>query len=90
MEESPGIVPREGPRLFDADIPRYWLGGDPFKTRFFEAMSLTFPDGERYFIDCVRGGRAPSPSLASGLRSVQVIAAAQESARLARPVTLAG
>jgi predicted dehydrogenase len=43
----------------------------------------------QYFIDCVRGGRAPSPSLASGLRSVQVVAAAQESARLARPVTLA-
>jgi predicted dehydrogenase len=43
----------------------------------------------RYFIDCVRDGRAPSPSLVDGLRSVQVVAAAQESARLARPVTLA-
>jgi predicted dehydrogenase len=43
----------------------------------------------QHFIDCVRDGRSPSPSLVSGLRSVQVVAAAQESARLARPVTLA-
>ena len=43
----------------------------------------------RHFIDCVREGRAPSPSLASGLRSVEVVAAAQQSARLARPVMLA-
>ena len=71
MEESPTIVPREGPRLFDADIPRYWLGGDPFKTRFFEAMSLTFPDGERYFIDCVRKyrDRIADPELAAQVKS---------------------
>lgn len=35
-------------------IPRFWFGGDPFKTRMFDALSLTFPDGERYFIQCVR------------------------------------
>ncbi len=32
------------------EIPRYWFGGDPFLTRMFDALSLTFPDGERYFI----------------------------------------
>lgn len=37
-----------------AEIPRFWFGGDPFKTRVFDALSLTFPDGERYFIQCVR------------------------------------
>lgn len=36
------------------EIPRFWFGGDPFRTRIFDALSLTFPDGERYFIECVR------------------------------------
>lgn len=35
-------------------VPRFWFGGDPFRTRMFDALSLTFPDGERYFIECVR------------------------------------
>ena len=36
------------------DIPRFWFGGDPLRTRLFDALSLTFPDGERYFIESVR------------------------------------
>lgn len=36
------------------EIPRFWFGDDPFRTRVFDALSLTFPDGERYFIQCVR------------------------------------
>lgn len=35
-------------------MPRFWFGGNPFKTRVFDALSLTFPDGERYFINSVR------------------------------------
>ena len=56
--QAPEIVPRE--KLdFDlgGDIPKYWFGGDPFKSRLFDAMSTIFPEGERYFISCVRDYR---------------------------------
>lgn len=36
------------------EVPRFWFGGDPYITRMFDALSLTFPDGERYFIESVR------------------------------------
>lgn len=36
------------------DMPRFWFRNDPFLTRMFDALSLTFPDGERYFIQSVR------------------------------------
>ena len=52
------IVPRKGPEFgFDASMPKYWLDGDPFKTRFFDAMSTLFPEGEKFFIQCVRDYR---------------------------------
>ena len=35
-------------------VPRFWFGGDAFRTRMFDALSLAFPDGERYFIQSVR------------------------------------
>lgn len=52
------IVPRKGPDLgLDGDIPTYWLDGDAFKSRFFDAMSILFPEGEKFFIACVRDYR---------------------------------
>jgi len=43
---------------FDADdIPRYWLDGNAFRSRLFDAVQATFPDGERYFISAVRAFR---------------------------------
>jgi uncharacterized protein len=32
----------------------HWMGGDPVATAVFNALSLTFPDGERMFVDAVR------------------------------------
>jgi uncharacterized protein len=58
MEQRREIVPRQGPDFgLDGDIPRYWFAGDAFKTRFFDAMSLLFPEGEKFFIACVRDYR---------------------------------
>lgn len=52
------IVPREKLDFgLDGDIPRHWLENDPFKSRFFDAMSTFFPEGERFFITCVRDFR---------------------------------
>jgi predicted metal-dependent hydrolase len=53
--EHAAIVPREHLDFgLDGDIPKYWMGGDPFKTRFFDAMSTLFPIGEKFFITSVR------------------------------------
>ena len=42
------IVPREKLNFgLDGDIPKYWFGGDPFKSRFWDALSLIFPPGEK-------------------------------------------
>ena len=38
--------------------PRYWLGGDPIATAFFNALSASFPQGERFFMDAVRRYRS--------------------------------
>jgi predicted metal-dependent hydrolase len=46
------IVPRAlGARA--APLPRHWHGGDPVRTHFFDALSLIFPLGERYFARAV-------------------------------------
>lgn len=59
MTSKQSIVPRKGPEfgLEAEDLPRYWFAGDAFKSRFFDAMSLLFPEGERFFIACVRDFR---------------------------------
>lgn len=39
------------------DIPRYWFNDDILVTALFNAMSVTFPEGERFFIETVRAFR---------------------------------
>lgn len=36
---------------------RWWHGGDPVPTAFFNALSCTFPAGEKFFMDSVRAFR---------------------------------
>ena len=36
------------------DMDKYWFDGNPLISAFFYALSATFPDGERFFIDTVR------------------------------------
>lgn len=37
-----------------SSVPRHWNAGDPVLTRFFDALSVHFPEGERFFIQSVR------------------------------------
>ncbi len=47
-----------------------WADNDPFLTAFFNAMSISFPSGERNFIDSVRAyeDRITDPKLASEVK----------------------
>lgn len=40
---------------------RWWLANDPVATALFDALSVTFPHGERFFIDSVRAFRSQMP-----------------------------
>jgi predicted metal-dependent hydrolase len=48
---------------------RHWLNGDAFRTHLFNALSMTFPLGEQYFIDSVR---AAMPLVTDPLLQAQV------------------
>jgi uncharacterized protein len=37
-------------------FPMRWNGGDAFRSAFFNALSMSFPLGEQYFMDSVRAG----------------------------------
>ncbi|MEH6790422.1 metal-dependent hydrolase [Parasphingorhabdus sp.] len=40
---------------------RRWIGGDPFASAFFNALSVTFPAGELFFIESVKKFRKRVP-----------------------------
>jgi predicted metal-dependent hydrolase len=46
----------------DAPLARHWAGGDAFRTAFFDALSMSFPLGEQFFIDAVRDGVKALPA----------------------------
>lgn len=49
--------------LIDLHTPfdRRWNGGDAFRSAFFNALSMSFPVGEQYFMDSVRNGLKAVP-----------------------------
>jgi predicted metal-dependent hydrolase len=49
--------------LIDLQTPfaARWCGGDAFRSAFFNALSMSFPVGEQYFIDSVRRGLQALP-----------------------------
>ena len=55
------ITPRD--RRFGRNAPqdRWWLGGDPIATAFYNALSITFPRGEAFFIESVKAFRDGAP-----------------------------
>ena len=53
MVKKTGITVRRMDFSF-SDIPRYWFGGDVLTTHLLNAMSVTFPEGERFFMRAVR------------------------------------
>ncbi len=55
------IKPRRMDFEFSDDIPMDWFAGDPFKSMVLTALSATFPDGERFFVDSVRQFQAGLP-----------------------------
>lgn len=50
----PAITVRRLPEGPNAATPRHWFDGLAFETHFFNALSSTFPEGERFFIQAVR------------------------------------
>ena len=71
MQTPTGIDPVPRDLHFDTRAARgAWMGGDPVATAVFNALSLTFPDGEKLFVDAVRKFRgAASGRLADEVRA---------------------
>jgi uncharacterized protein len=55
------ITPRD--RRFGRGLKqdRWWMGGDPVATAFYNALSATFPKGEAFFVESVRAFRDGAP-----------------------------
>jgi uncharacterized protein len=64
------ITPRDR-RFGRSDVQkRWWLGGDPIATAFYNALSITFPRGEAFFIESVKAHRDDAPEkLAQEIRA---------------------
>jgi hypothetical protein len=55
------ITPRDRRFGRGAAQARWWMGGDPVATAFYNALSATFPKGEGFFVESVRKFRDGAP-----------------------------
>jgi hypothetical protein len=64
------LAPRNRTHALERALSRDWFGDHPFKTAWFNAMSMTFPLGEKFFIDSVRhfAERIDDPKLQEDIR----------------------
>lgn len=60
------ITPRDRRFGRNRRAERHWLNGDPIATAFFNALSITFPRGEAFFIESVRAFRDGVPAQLAG------------------------
>ena len=64
------ITPRDQRFGRGSRTERWWLGGDPVGTAFYNALSATFPKGEAFFVESVRAYRdGAEPKLAAEIKA---------------------
>src|SRR5262245_1187383 len=51
---SAQIIPRRVKFNINRETPRYWHSNSPYLTHLFTAFSLSFPEGEKFFIESVK------------------------------------
>jgi predicted metal-dependent hydrolase len=87
------ITPRDRRFGRGAQQARWWLGGDPVATAFMNALSVTFPRGEAFFIESVKAFRDGVPDkLAREIKAftIQEVMHSREHVAFNRRVTDAG
>ncbi|HEY0112653.1 MAG TPA: metal-dependent hydrolase [Allosphingosinicella sp.] len=55
------ITPRDRRFGRGARTDHWWLGGNPYGTALYNALSITFPKGEAFFVESVRAFREGAP-----------------------------
>ncbi|GAA0306718.1 metal-dependent hydrolase [Sphingomonas oligophenolica] len=60
------ITPRDRRFGRGQAMRRWWLNNDPYATAFYNALSVTFPKGEAFFIESVRAFRDGVPPKLAG------------------------
>jgi predicted metal-dependent hydrolase len=66
VRRAPRAIPVRRPTFdFSRVTLPHWFAGDPFLSHLVNAMSLTFPEGERFFMDAVKhyADRITAPAL---------------------------